>query len=166
MVRIIAYACLSISVALAAVYGYTTGNTEAMGVLRALGWAAVAFVGGCCPAWFFAHIEDKNYGRAVFTGIVALICAGVTLNGSIGGIAGTGDKYAGVGHRMSSISLRSSARSLQIRCSAPELCDAVVRFSPDVQELSGALTLRQRVYADFAGVLARIGAAESQRNAK
>ena len=25
---------------------------------------------------------------------MALICAGVTLNGSIGGIAGTGDKYA------------------------------------------------------------------------
>ena len=38
MVRIIAYACLGISAALAAVYGYTTGNTEAMGVLRALDW--------------------------------------------------------------------------------------------------------------------------------
>jgi hypothetical protein len=94
MVRFIAYACLGISAALAAVYGYTTGNTEAMGILRALGWAAVAFVGGCCPAWFFAHLEDKSYGRAVFTGVVALICAGVTLNSSIGGIAGTGDKYA------------------------------------------------------------------------
>jgi hypothetical protein len=94
VVRIIAYACLGISAALAAVYGYTTGNTEAMGLLRALGWAAVAFVGGCCPAWFFSHLEDKSYGRAVFTGVVALVCAGVTLNGSIGGITGTGDKYA------------------------------------------------------------------------
>src|SRR5262245_4016022 len=83
-----------ISAALAAVYGDTTGNTEAMGVLRALGWAAVAFVGGCCPAWSFSHLEDESYGRAVFTGIVALICAGVTLNGSIGGIAGTGDKLS------------------------------------------------------------------------
>ena len=94
MVRIIAYACLGISAALAAVYGYTTGNTEAMGLLRALGWAAVAFVGGCCPAWVFSHVEDKSYWRALFTGIVALVCAGVTLNGSIGGITGTGDKYA------------------------------------------------------------------------
>jgi multidrug efflux pump len=48
-----AYACLGISGALAAVYGYTTANSEAVGLLRALGWGATAFVGGCCPAWLF-----------------------------------------------------------------------------------------------------------------
>ena len=87
MVRVVAYACLGISGALAAVYGYTTANSEAVGLLRALGWGATAFVGGCCPAWLFAHLDDKAYARAVFTGIVGIVCATVTLSGSIAGIS-------------------------------------------------------------------------------
>jgi hypothetical protein len=94
MVRLVAYVCLGISGALAAVYGYTTANSEAVGVLRALGWGVTAFVGGCCPAWVFAHLDNKAYARAVFTGLVGAVCATVTVGGSIAGISGTGDKYA------------------------------------------------------------------------
>jgi hypothetical protein len=90
----VAYACLGISGALAAVYGYTTANSEAVGLLRALGWGATAFVGGCCPAWLFAHLDDKAWARAVFTGLVGIVCAAVTIGGSIAGISGSGDKYA------------------------------------------------------------------------
>ena len=94
MVRLVAYACLGISGALAAVYGYTTANSEAVGLLRALGWGVTAFVGGCCPAWVFAHLDNKAYARAGFTGVVGAVCATVTIGGSIAGISGTGDKYA------------------------------------------------------------------------
>jgi hypothetical protein len=94
MVRLVAYACLGLSGALAAMYGYTTANSEAVGLLRALGWGATAFVGGCCPAWLFAHLDDKAYARATFTGFVGIVCAAVTIGGSIAGISGSGDKYA------------------------------------------------------------------------
>ena len=63
-------------------------------MLRALGWGATAFVGGCCPAWLFAHLDNKAYARAVFTGLVGIVCAAVTIGGSIAGISGSGDKYA------------------------------------------------------------------------
>jgi hypothetical protein len=94
MVRWVAYACLAISGGLAAMYGYTTANSEAVGLLRALGWGATAFVGGCCPAWLFAHLDNEAYARAVFTGFVGIVCAAVTIGGSIAGISGSGDKYA------------------------------------------------------------------------
>jgi hypothetical protein len=67
VVRIVAYACLIVSGALGGMYGYTTANSKIMGVVRALGWGVAAFVGGCCPAWFFVHLDDGNYGRAAFT---------------------------------------------------------------------------------------------------
>ena len=47
MAKLIAYACLAVSGTLAAVYGYTTGNSELYGLLRAVGWGMVAIVGGC-----------------------------------------------------------------------------------------------------------------------
>jgi hypothetical protein len=94
MVRVVAYVCLAISGGLAAMYGYNTANSEAVGLLRALGWGATAFVGGCCPAWPFAHLDNRAYARAVFTGFVGIVCAAVTICGSIAGISGSGDKYA------------------------------------------------------------------------
>jgi hypothetical protein len=50
MARLVAWACLIISGSLAATYGYATGNSELYGILRAIGWGAVAVVGGCVPA--------------------------------------------------------------------------------------------------------------------
>jgi hypothetical protein len=94
MVRVVAFVCLAISGGLAAMYGYTTANSEAVGLLRALGWGATAFVGGCCPAWLFAHLDNKAYARAAFTGFVGVVCAAVTIGDSIAGISGSGDKYA------------------------------------------------------------------------
>lgn len=92
MAKIIAYACLAVSGSLAAVYGYSTGNSELYGLLRAIGWGAVAVVGGCVPAWFFHHVDAKSYGRALVTAFAGAVCFCVTIYGSMGGITGSSDK--------------------------------------------------------------------------
>jgi hypothetical protein len=94
MTRLIAWACLIISGLLAATYGYATASNELYGLLRAIGWGAVAVVGGCIPAWVFHHIDAKSYGRALVTGIGGLVCFSVTMYGSVGGITGSGDRVS------------------------------------------------------------------------
>jgi hypothetical protein len=94
MTEVIAYSCLAVSGALAAVYGYTTGNSEAYGLLRAVGWGLVAIVGGCVPAWFFDQIDARKYGRAFITALAGCVCFAVTIYGSMGGITGSSDKLA------------------------------------------------------------------------
>jgi hypothetical protein len=63
MTRLIAWACLIISGSLAATYGYATANNELYGLLRALGWGAVAVVGGCIPAWVSSHRRQELRAR-------------------------------------------------------------------------------------------------------
>jgi hypothetical protein len=94
MARIIAYACLTVSGTLAAAYGYSTGNSELYGLLRAVGWGMVAVVGGCAPAWLFHHLDARRYGRALATAIAGVVCFCVTIYGSMGGITGSSDKVA------------------------------------------------------------------------
>jgi hypothetical protein len=94
MVRIIAYACLAVSGTLAAVYGYSTGNSELYGLLRAGGWGMVAVVGGCAPTWLFHHLDARSYGRALATALAGAVCFCVTIYGSMGGITGSSDRVA------------------------------------------------------------------------
>ena len=128
-VKIAAYVCLAVSGLLAGLYGYTTGNTEVMGILRAVGWGAVAVVGGCCPAWFVAHIETRRWGRAVFTGLVCLVCAGVTLGGSIGGLTGSGDKFSA--ERAKSIAATKEDQAELTRATSAR---AAMHFQPTTAE--------------------------------
>jgi hypothetical protein len=116
MARLVAWACLLISGSLAATYGYATGNSELYGVLRAVGWGAVAIVGGCVPAWFFHHIDAKSYGRAIVTGLAGFICFAVTIYGSVGGISGSGDKVAA--ERSKAIAVASDDRAELARVKA------------------------------------------------
>jgi len=74
---------------LAAVYGYTTGNSELCGLLRAAGWGMVAAVGGCSPAWLFHHLDAKRYGSALVTALAGAVCFCVTMYASMGGGAMT-----------------------------------------------------------------------------
>jgi hypothetical protein len=100
MARIIAYACLAVSGTLAAVYGYSTGNSELYGLLRAVGWGMVAVVGGSAPAWLFHHLDARSYGRALATALAGAVCFCVTIYGSMGGITGSSDKVAAERARM------------------------------------------------------------------
>jgi hypothetical protein len=112
----VAWTCLIISGSLAATYGYATGNSELYGILRAIGWGAVAVVGGCVPAWFFHHIDARAYGQAIVTALAGSVCFAVTIYGSVGGISGSGDKV--VAERSKAIAVAGDDRAELARIKA------------------------------------------------
>ena len=91
MHKAIAFGCIAISAVLAALYGYTSADTEFYGGIRAASLGAVAVVGACCPAWASTHWAGRRYGQCAITWIVCLVCLAVTLGGGIGTIAGGAD---------------------------------------------------------------------------
>jgi hypothetical protein len=54
--------------------GYGTRLPMAKRSCYAPGRGVTAFV-GAAAAWLFAHLDDKAYARAVFTGVVGAVCA-------------------------------------------------------------------------------------------
>lgn len=121
MARLVAWACLIISGSLAATYGYATGNSELYGILRAIGWGAVAIVGGCVPAWFFHHIDARAYGQAIVTALAGSVCFAVTIYGSVGGISGSGDKVAAERSKAISVAGDDRAELARIKASLAKL---------------------------------------------
>jgi hypothetical protein len=121
MARLVAWACLIISGSLAAAYGYATGNSELYGILRAIGWGAVAVVGGCVPAWFFHHIDARAYGQAIVTALAGSVCFAVTIYGSVGGISGSGDKVAAERSKAISVAGDNQAELSRIKSNLAKL---------------------------------------------
>jgi hypothetical protein len=71
---------------------HATGSTEIYGVLRAVGWGAIAVIGGCVPAWLFYYLDQRDYRRAIVTALAGIVCIGVTVTGSMGGLVKSADE--------------------------------------------------------------------------
>jgi hypothetical protein len=65
---------------------------ELYGILRAVGWGTIAVIGGCVPSWLFHYIDHRDYRRAVVTALAGAVCITVTVAGSMGGLAKSGDE--------------------------------------------------------------------------
>jgi hypothetical protein len=57
-----------------------------------VGWGTIAVIGGCVPSWLFHYLDQRYYRRAVVTALAGAVCITVTVAGSMGGLAKSGDE--------------------------------------------------------------------------
>jgi hypothetical protein len=57
--------------------------------------------GRCVPPWLFHYLDQRDYPRAIVMALAGIICIGVTIAGSLGGLAKSADEGWGNAARRS-----------------------------------------------------------------